>query len=102
MTTQILPPNFSLNDLGTLTEDALADNVRQILKRTDEGEISTPVLISGQYHFFFVKKKDLIESEVFTKAKEEIQAQLFENAATKVFNTWMQQEKLKHYIKVFI
>ena len=53
------------------------------LRNIQEGEFSAPVLIGGKYHAFFVKKKSLVESDGFLRAKRQLADFLFaEKSAT--------------------
>ena len=93
--------SLSTNVLGDITEDGLTKELKSILKSTDEGTFSTPILLGDSQHIFFVKKKDLVESEIFLKAKEKIRNELFFSQAKKVSNLWYKREENKHYIKYF-
>lgn len=93
--------NLDTADLGDVSEEGLADHVRDQLKKTDEGAFTDPVLMGDRFHVFFIKKKDLVESERYLKAKDQIKDQLFEELATKMMDVWTQREKNKHYIRTF-
>ncbi len=93
--------NLDTSDLGDMTEEGLAANVREQLKKTDEGAFTDPVLMNDRYHVFFLKKKDLVESERYTKEKDRIKDQLFEETAKKMLDVWTQREKNKHYVRTF-
>ncbi len=92
---------LSTIDLGDMTEEGLDLKVREVLKKTDEGSFTGPVLMNDRYHSFYVKKKDLVESEKFLKEKDQIKEQLFDELVKKMFDVWTQREKNKHYIKLF-
>lgn len=93
--------NLDTSDLGDMTEEGLAANVREQLKKTDEGAFTDPVLMNDRYHVFFLKKKDLVESERYSKEKDRIKDQLFEETAKKMLDVWTQREKNKHYVRTF-
>lgn len=93
--------NLDTTDLGDVAEDGLAANVREQLKKTDEGAFTEVVLINDRHHVFFLKKKDLVESERYLKEKEQIKDQLFEELSRKMLDVWTQREKNKHYIRNF-
>lgn len=104
-TTGVLPDRYrdlSTNVLGDISEDGLTGQLRGLLKRTDEGAFSNVILIGDQYHVFFVKKKDLVASEVFKRAKPRIKQQIFEEEANKVTDLWFKREQNKHYLKYFL
>lgn len=93
--------NLDTSDLGDVSEEGLANNVREQLKKTDEGAFTEPVLMGDRFHVFFIKKKDLVESERYLKEKDQIKDQLFEELAKKMMDVWTQREKNKHYIRTF-
>ena len=95
---------LSLSDtfLGNITEDGLTNDLKRLLKRTDEGSFSSVILIGDAYHVFFVKKKDLVASEVFKRAKPQIKQQIFEEEAQKVTELWFKREQNRHYLKYFL
>ncbi len=102
--TGILPDEYSKienSNLGDVSEEGFTENVSTLLKNTDEGAFSKAILISNVYHVFYVKKKDLSESDIFLKAKEEIRRELFDKESINVMNVWFERQKNKHYIKIF-
>jgi len=102
--TGILPNKYkdlSTNVLGDITEDGLTKELIALLKKTDEGSFSKPILLYTEYHVFFVKKKDLVESEVFQRQKEKIKAELMKGVGLSITKMWFLREKDKHYIKYF-
>ena len=70
--------------------------------RTEEASFSNPILINGAYHVFYVKKKDLVESEQFLRVKERIRAELMESVSNEVMNLWFQREQNKHFVRTFL
>ena len=103
-TSGILPNEFSelsTNVLGDITEDGLTKELSDLLKRTDEGKFTAPLLLYKDYHVFFVKKKDLVESEIFSREKEKIKAMLMKDTGLQISTLWFEREKNKHYIKYF-
>ena len=101
-TTGVLPEEFSkmqTNIMGNITEAGLTKKLKNLLKKTSEGDATPPILLGNQYHVFLVKKKDIVESEFYKKAKEHIRRTLSEKAADKIENNWVKQNKEKHYIK---
>ncbi|MFN8370483.1 MAG: hypothetical protein U0T83_07655 [Bacteriovoracaceae bacterium] len=102
--TGILPEEYSKienTNLGDVSEEGFTENVTNLLKNTDEGAFSKAILINNIYHVFYVKKKDLTESDIFLKAKEEIRRELFDKESVSVMNIWFERQKNKHYIKIF-
>ncbi|ATH06400.1 hypothetical protein BIY24_00105 [Halobacteriovorax marinus] len=101
----VLPKNFEdvqTNVLGDITEDGLTNNLKALLKNTDEGKFTKPIKLGDTYHVFFVKKKDLVESEIYLRAKDQIKGKLMGEQAGEVTSLWYKRAKSKHYIKTFI
>ncbi|MCO4793092.1 MAG: SurA N-terminal domain-containing protein [Bacteriovoracaceae bacterium] len=104
-TTGILPSKFQsleTNVLGDITEDGLTRDLKRLLKKTDEGSFSRVILIGSHYHVFFIKKKDLVASEIFKRAKPRIKQKIFEENASKITSLWFKREQNKHYLKYFL
>ncbi|MDH5581925.1 MAG: SurA N-terminal domain-containing protein [Bdellovibrionales bacterium] len=101
----VLPPQFSsvqTNVLGEVTEEFINKDLIEALKVTEEGKFSRPILIGKEYHVFFVKKKDLMESELFNRGKNKIRAELFNQKSKDMKKVWFQREENKHFIKKFL
>lgn len=101
----VIPEAFktmSANHLEDITEEGLAPELKQLLKQTDEGALSTAIILNGANHVFYVSKKDLVESEEFTKQKDVIRDKLFEAAVKTEALLWFERERNKHYIKLSI
>lgn len=103
--TGILPQEFSnvtTNVLGEIREGGLTKELKDLLKATEEGKFSQPILLGGQYHVFYIKSKDLVESDDFLNRKNQIRAEIFQSSMETVSKSWFRQEADKHYIKYFI
>ena len=101
----ILPKKFEdvqTNVLGDITEDGLTKQLKALLKSTDEGKFTNSIKLGDTYHVFFVKKKDLVESDVYLRSKDAIRGQLMGAQAGEVTELWYSRERSKHYIKTFI
>lgn len=99
----ILPDDFStltVSNLDDIVEEGITSDLKNLLKETDEGALTSPILINGQHHVFFLVKKDLVETEAFASQKEKIKDQLFEAAVKTETVIWFEREKNKHYIKI--
>jgi len=104
-TTGIVPSKFStLNrlDLGNLHEESLSTKIRSILKPLGEGEFSHPYYNNGKLTSFFIKEKNLTESESFKKNKEFLKQELFSKKAHKVLLSWIKIERIQYHIKYFL
>jgi peptidyl-prolyl cis-trans isomerase SurA len=82
-----------------MTEDGVASDLKSLLKSTDEGALTSVILLNGSYHIFYVAKKDLVESENYIAQKEHIRDELFEVAAKNEVALWFERESNKHFIK---
>ncbi len=99
----VLPEGFStmtVANLDDIKEDGLAAELVNLLKNTDEGSLSKPIVLNNQHHVFQVAKKDLVETDAFVSQKEKIKDQLFEKAVKVETDIWFEREKNKHYIKI--
>ncbi len=99
----VLPESFSTltsANLDEITEEGIAPELKNLLKHTDEGAASAAITLNGQHHIFYVAKKDLVESEAFTKQKDKIRDDLFEVAVKNEAAVWFDRERNKHYIKI--
>jgi peptidyl-prolyl cis-trans isomerase SurA len=100
---QNLPEKFSnlsptpLDDIG---EEGLAADLKALLKKTDEGAITSAILIDNAYHVFYVAKKDLVESEAFQKSKERMREELMDIATKVEADSWVERERNKHFVKI--
>ena len=91
--------NLESNNLDNLSEDALSKELGAILKNTSEGSFSKASSIGGYMHVFYVQKKDLVESQDFTRAKEMIQNDIFMTKGKSVTTNWFDREYVNYYIK---
>ncbi len=92
--------SISTNELGDLSEDSLIAPIKNSLTKANEGEFSEPVLLGGDYHVFYIKKKDLVESADFIEKKNEIYSELFQKSIDSISESWFKSEMEKHYIKL--
>lgn len=99
----VLPEAFStltVSNLDDISEDGITVEFKNLLKETDEGALTTPIVLNNKYHVFYLAKKDLVETEAFAKEKEKIKDSLFEKAVKAETAVWFEREKNKHYIKI--
>lgn len=97
-----LPEDFrelETNNLENLNEDALSKDLASILKTTAEGSFSKPITLNNYVHVFYVQKKDLVESQEFAKAKDQIQNDIFMSKGKSVTTNWFDREYSNYYIK---
>jgi peptidyl-prolyl cis-trans isomerase SurA len=91
--------DLETNTLENLNEDALSKDLASTLKTTGEGSFSKASLINGYMHIFYVQKKDLVESQDFSRIKEQIQNDIFMEKGKSVTNNWFDREFSNYYIK---
>lgn len=84
-----------------IAEDGLTKSLKRHLKKTNEGSFTNPILIGSEYHVFFVKKKDVVESEIYQQSKPRIRNVLYSKLAGGIRNLWFKREVNKHYVKYF-
>jgi len=93
--------NVEIINLGDVTEDTLNKDLTKLLKDTDEGSFSAPFSQNNKSTIYFVKAKDLAESEIFIKEKEKIRQRLLGKISHDVSGVWLLREKTKHYVRTF-
>jgi peptidyl-prolyl cis-trans isomerase SurA len=91
--------DLETNNLENLNEDALSKELASTLKTTGEGSFSKASVINGYMHIFYVQKKDLVESQEFSKIKEQIQNDIFMDKGKSVTQNWFDREFSNYYIK---
>lgn len=99
----ILPEAFSTissANLDEITEEGIESELKNLLKQTDEGALTSMILLNGKYHVFYIAKKDLVESEAFSKQKDAIRENLTAEAIKTESQIWLEREHNKHYIKI--
>ncbi|MBC7427700.1 MAG: SurA N-terminal domain-containing protein [Bacteriovorax sp.] len=98
-----LPEAYStmtVSNLDDITEEGIAPEMKNLLKVTDEGSMTTPILLAGSFHIFYLAKKDLVETEAFASQKDKIKDSLFEKQVKAEIAVWFERERNKHYIKI--
>lgn len=99
-----LPRKYSSIDsvtLGDITEEGLTKDLASLIKKTNEGDFTDPIEFNGKVSIFFVKTRDIVESELFIQNKPRLNAQIFENKALEATELWFEREKGNHYINQF-
>lgn len=98
-----LPEKFSTMNtanLDEINEEGLAPELINLLKATDEGAYTTPIVLNGKHHVFYIAKKDLVETEAYNTQKDKIKDQLYDKAVRAETALWFERERNKHYIKI--
>jgi peptidyl-prolyl cis-trans isomerase SurA len=87
------------NNLDSISEENLSKDLVSALKVASEGNFSRPISLSGYLHIFYVQKKDLVESNDFLGAKDQIQNEIFMEKGKSVTKNWFDREFSNYYIK---
>jgi peptidyl-prolyl cis-trans isomerase SurA len=100
-----LPPEFSnveINDLEKIKGDAVSIEISKVLEQSLEGNFSKPAVFGGKVHVFFIKSKNLVESQTFLNAKDRIQDEIFTSKSISLTKNWFDREYANYYIKRFL
>lgn len=89
------------NTLGELSEEGLTPELKKLLKSTEEGEFTDAFTLGDDYHVFFVKKKELVESEDYTHIRQRLRGELTQAEIEKMTDVWIKRQLSGHYIKYF-
>lgn len=90
--------NVETSDLGKVRGDDLPKDLSKLLKNTNEGSFSEPYERGGAVHVFYIKSKDLTESQDFARAKEQIYNELFAKRSSGIISNWFSRESRNYYI----
>ena len=100
-----LPKKYSSIEsttLGDIQAENLTKELQKLLSRTQEGEFTDPINMFGKTHIFYVKNRDVVESELFMNSKNALRARIYERKAREVTKIWFAREESNHYIKKFL
>ncbi len=92
---------FEATNINSVNEDGLAKEIKSQLDKINVGDFSAPVIIGKKLHIFFVKRKELVDSEQFVKQKESLRQKIYSETEKQVTDMWFQREESKHFIKFF-
>lgn len=90
--------NFEVNNLDSIVGDDLPKDLQVILNNTDEGSFSQVYTKDGISHVFYLKNKDLTESQEFIKLKPRISNALFIKRSESIIKSWIRNKSLEYYI----
>ncbi|EQC43274.1 hypothetical protein [Bacteriovorax sp. Seq25_V] len=89
------------NTLGDISEEGLTKELQNLIKKAGEGEFTDPLMMFGKVHIFFVKNRDVVESELFLSAKDRLRGKLYEKKAIEVTRLWFERELGNNYVKKY-
>jgi len=87
--------------LGDISEEGLTKELQALIKKSGEGEFTDPLLMFGKVHIFFIKNRDVVESDLFLSSKDRLRAKLYEKKAVEVTNLWFEREMSNNYVKKY-
>lgn len=90
--------NFEINNLDDINGDDLPKDLSAILNDTDEGSFSKAYIKDNIVHIFYLRKKDLTESQEFLQLKPRISNALFMKRSQSIIESWIQNKSLSYYI----
>lgn len=97
-----LDSNFSdldANPLEGIKEDGLNAEIAKALSATPEGGFTPPVMLGGRMRSFYIKKKDLVESQAFINAKNRLGEEIAQEKSRSLTGGWFEREAANYYIK---
>ena len=86
--------------LDDITEDGLTNLLKKELNKSEEGTFTNPIALNSDYHLFFVKKKDLVESENYLREKNKIKGMIHQEKLIALSQSWFERELSKHFVKI--
>lgn len=87
------------NPLDNIKEDGLNPEIAKALSATPEGAFSPPLILGGRLRSFYIKKKDLVESQAFLNAKNRLGEEISMKKSRSVTTGWFDREFTNYYIK---
>lgn len=90
--------NFSINDLGEVSDEDLPKELSSLLKKTDENSFSSVYVKGRTLHLFFITKKELAESQEYISVKPRLYSMILQERSQKVARNWLSREALQYHI----
>lgn len=90
--------DFSMDDLGKVSQEDLPKNIQRVLKVANKKEFSEPILIDNTVHIFYVVNKTIAESADYLRQRAAIYNRLFLQRANSLSENWFSREALNYYI----
>jgi peptidyl-prolyl cis-trans isomerase SurA len=91
--------DLEANPLEGIKEDGLHPSIASALGSTPEGGFTPSVVVGGRLRSFYVKKKDLVESQAFMQNKEKLHEELFIQKSRSLTDNWFEREMANYYIR---
>lgn len=98
---------LGFSDLDSTTfddikEDALAPIIAKALSKTPEGEFTEPFVLGDRLHSFFVKNKDLVESQAYLRARAKLEDEIYNEKTGALSSNWFERELPNYFIKTYL
>jgi peptidyl-prolyl cis-trans isomerase SurA len=98
---------LGFSDLDSTTfedikEDALAPVIAKALSQTPEGEFTEPFVLGDRLHSFFVKNKDLVESQAYLRARAKLEDEIYNEKTGALSSNWFERELTNYFIKTYL
>lgn len=90
--------NIETSNLGNMSDDDLPKELSAVLKVTNEGAFSKPYIKNKLVHVFYLKSKDLTESQDFLNKKDLIFNKIYSKRSKAITTSWFNKEFLNYYI----
>jgi len=91
--------DLEANPLEGVREDGLHPSIASALSSTPEGSFTPAVNLGGRMRSFYIKKKDLVESQAFLDARDRLGEEIFTAKSRSLTRTWFDREYANYYIK---
>lgn len=91
--------DLEANPIESVREDGLHPSIASALSGTPEGSFTSPVVIGGRLRSFYVKKKDMSESQAYLSSKERLGEEIFAEKSKSLTRNWFDREYPNYYIK---
>ncbi len=88
--------------LENMKADSLDNSIQKVLKNAGEGQFTNPVSFNNQTHIFFIQKRDIVDSDSYTRQKRMIRQTIYQDKAQKMTESWFLRESSNYYIKKFL
>lgn len=85
-----------------IKEDALAPAIVKALSQTPEGEFTEPFILGDRLHSFYVKNKDLVESQAYLKSRAKLEDEIYNQKTGALSSNWFERELSNYFIKNYL
>lgn len=89
--------NIEMIDLGDIKSSSLSSQIRKHITSVEQGNVSKPLKLGGNYHLFYIEKKDIAQSDAFEKVKPQIANYLFERKSINISKSYFERKVQEDY-----